>query len=543
MRGVSALLLALGLLGADRVAVALDNGAAQVPPMGVNTWNSLRCTDAVNARNIKRFADAMVAKGLARKGFDTLVIDDCWSLPVRHPDTRKLQADPAAFPGGMRPVADYVHGLNLTLGMYSDRGTKTCAGRPGSGGFETIDAEYFAKDVGIDLLKYDSCFATSDRDTAFAEYGRMRDALNHTGRRVTFQACGWNAWYAPEGAKLANTWRIGADADDWLHIYRGIRTNEALGSFAGPGHFNDPDMLVGSGKDTAVFITPEQSRTQFNVWAVMASPLIIGASLTDMTSWDLETYSNSKVIEVNQDPLGIQGRPVYSDCPGKPYVPLEQASPTTFPLNITPWTWSWALLRQCVLLSMGLLAVCLLIFMCIVKRCIGERANYSVLNGPEAGKGPTDISSSFYVNGGGARAISHSDSARVPAAWRCACKSCAVFMGMTSLAVFVTTLWLMVVLSWGVDPCTQVWAKPLRAVNASKRVALVFVNYDVAAKVVRCDAACLTSAGFEQGDLLYAEDLWGGDAPSKISKEEIECSLGASTEGGTSCMLVVTRRH
>ena len=115
-------------------------------------------------------------------------------------------------------------------------------------------------------------------------------------------------------------------------------------------------------------------------------------------------------------------------------------------------------------------------------------------------------------------------------------------MGMTSLAVFVTTLWLMVVLSWGVDPCTQVWAKPLRAVNASKRVALVFVNYDVAAKVVRCDAACLTSAGFEQGDLLYAEDLWGGDAPSKISKEEIERSLGASTEGGTSCMLVVTRR-
>eukprot|EP00947_MAST-08B_sp_MAST-8B-sp1_P004844 g4844.t1 len=311
---------------------ALDNGVGLVPVMGFNTWNSLRCTSRLNAANLKAFADSIVSTGLRDLGYTTLAVDDCWSTTSRDPLTGKLRADPVAFPGprGMGDVADYVRSKNLTVGMYGDRGSRTCAGRPGSGGHEAADAEYFAVDIGVSLLKYDSCYASSDRATAFAEYGAMRDALNATGRRINFQVCGWNSWYAPTGGALGNSWRIAADADDWVHIYRAIRTNENLGKYAGPGHFNDPDMLVGSGSGSspgsgsgsgsdaaaAVSITPQQSRTQFNMWAVMAAPLMIGASLTDLTAWDRETYSNADVIAVDQDPLGVQGWPVYSDCDG-----------------------------------------------------------------------------------------------------------------------------------------------------------------------------------------------------------------------------------
>ena len=557
---MKALLAWLTMVAMVTLGSSLDNGMGRVPPMGVNTWNSLRCTRAVNAENIKSYAESIVEKGLDSKGFRALIIDDCWSMPERDPATGKLRADPVAFPDGMRAVADYVHGLNLSLGMYSDRGTKTCAGRPGSGGHERIDAEYFANDVGIDVLKYDSCSATSDRNTAFAEYGRMRDALNATGRKVLYQVCGWNAWYAPKGEELGNTWRIAADADDWLHIYRGIRTNEALSKYAGPGHYNDPDMLVGSGRDTAVFVTPQQSRTQFNLWAIMASPLIIGASLTNMTEWDLETYSNERVISVNQDSLGIQGIPIYSDCPpvGKPYVPLEQSSPTTFPLNITPWTWAWSRLLEVTIVSVCVVLVCLLVLYFLwTRRAYGwscccpssndsKRLEFAVLK--DESKHPydtvgnhTDNLSPHLNSSRRVTSFRANDSEEVPCRHRTYI-CCLVVTFIFTVLMFILTVWLIVILSWGVDSCTQVWAKPLTSgVGGERRVAIAMVNYGLEEMKVRCNAECLNKAGFKSNEFnnLIIEDLWNPKNLYNMSGDTVVCTLDASEEGGTSCMLLL----
>ena len=254
----------------------------------------------------------MVSEGLAALGYTYLNVDDCWS--AGRDAAGRLVPDPKAFPQGMKPLVDYVHSKGLRFGIYADRGDATCAGYEGSLGHEAVDAQTWA-DWGVDYLKEDSCFASTDHATAFAQYDSMRRALNATGRPIFLSLCGWNAWYAPRGAGLGNSWRIAGDADDWPHIYAAARTNEALARWAGPGGFNDPDMLVGSNTAAAAHITPAQQRTQFSLWAVMAAPLLIGAPITSMTPHDLATYSNRRVIAVNQDRLGLQGEVVFSNCP------------------------------------------------------------------------------------------------------------------------------------------------------------------------------------------------------------------------------------
>lgn len=188
-------------------------------------------------------------------------------------------------------------------------GTMTCGFRPGSEDYEAIDAQTYA-DMGVDFLKQDSCFATVDHVEAVAQYAKMRDALQATGRKIFFSLCGWNRWYAPVGEATGHAWRISADVDDWVHVYRAVRTNEGLEGFAGPGRgWNDPDMLLGSGTSVAVRVEPHQSRAQFSLWCVMAAPLLIGADLNTLTEWDLATYSNKQMVQmVNQDPLGLQGK-------------------------------------------------------------------------------------------------------------------------------------------------------------------------------------------------------------------------------------------
>jgi len=282
--------------------LAIDNGLGRTPAMGYNTWNDFRCN--ISAQDIKDAAQAIIDQNLHTYGYQYVNMDDCWAAGRYENGT--VYPDPETFPNGVKDVADFVHSLGLKFGIYTDRGTETCQGRPGSYGYETIDADTYAS-WGVDYLKEDSCYATQDHSQAFAEYGKMRDGLNATGRHIYFSLCGWNSWYSPVGNTLGNSWRIAGDCNVWENVLVAMDTNAPLYPNAGPGGWNDPDMLLGSSTQAASYLTPIQSRTMFSQWAVMAAPLLIGSNILKLPAWDLETYTNPEVIAVNQDVLGKQG--------------------------------------------------------------------------------------------------------------------------------------------------------------------------------------------------------------------------------------------
>lgn len=216
--------------------------------------------------------------------------------------------DPTAFPDGMKPVVDYIHKRGLLFGIYTDRGNHTCVGRPGSQGYETLDANTYAS-WGVDYVKEDSCDATSDHNASFAQYGLMRDALNATGRHIYFDLCGWSSWYAPVGKTLGNAWRVGYDVNNWGGVLNNaLAVDKNLAQYAGPGGWNDIDALIGTNPETAVHLTQAQSRTQFNLWALLSAQLIIGGSILKLNDYDLATYSNRQLIAINQDPAGSQAK-------------------------------------------------------------------------------------------------------------------------------------------------------------------------------------------------------------------------------------------
>jgi alpha-galactosidase len=278
-------------------------GLALTPPMGFNDWNAFGCD--VSETLIKETADVIVSSGLKDAGYEFVNIDDCWSLRERGADGR-LVPDPAKFPSGIQGVADYVHDLGLKLGIYGDAGTQTCAGYPGSLGHETIDAATWAE-WGVDYLKYDNCNNQSDgsRDDYVRRYTAMRDALRDTGRPIVYSICEWGTsqpWlWAPEVGQL---WRTTGDiADTWSSIRSIIASNSKLAQYAGPGHWNDPDMLeIGNGG-----MTTTEYRTHMSMWAMMAAPLIIGTDLREASAETLDILSNPELIAINQDALGKQG--------------------------------------------------------------------------------------------------------------------------------------------------------------------------------------------------------------------------------------------
>ena len=284
--------------------------AALTPPMGWNSWNRFGC--AVSAALVEQSADRLVSLGLASLGYRYVVIDDCWMSPHRDARTGRLVPDPVKFPDGMTAVADYVHARGLRLGIYEDAGTITCAGFPGSLGHERLDARTFAG-WGVDYLKYDNCNHGSSVTTAqyIARYAAMRDALDAAGRPILFAVCEWGVhhpWTWAPG--MAQTWRTTHDiTDSYASMLAIFRVNVGLSAFAGPGGWNDPDMLeIGNGG-----MTPTEERTEFTLWAAMAAPLVAGTDLRTISADDLAIYADSEVVAIDQDPLGRQAVPVAND--------------------------------------------------------------------------------------------------------------------------------------------------------------------------------------------------------------------------------------
>lgn len=286
-----------------------DNGLALTPPMGFNNWNSTHCRAEFNESMVKGIADIFVEKGLKDAGYQFVNLDDCWAKPQRNADG-KLEADPVRFPNGIKAVADYIHSKGLKLGIYTSAGTKTCdsVGLPGALGHEYSDAQQFA-DWGVDYLKYDNC--NNEGVDAKERYTTMRDALAATGRPIVYSICEWGENKPWEwAAELGNLWRTTGDINDsWSSMLSIMKQNLPLAAAAGPGHWNDPDMLeVGNGG-----MTDTEYRTHFSMWSVMAAPLLIGSDLRKATPQTYEILANHEVIAVDQDPLGKQGVVLSSD--------------------------------------------------------------------------------------------------------------------------------------------------------------------------------------------------------------------------------------
>jgi alpha-galactosidase len=307
MRGFLRLLLAVLLLPWWAPVAAAHESApmtlAETPPMGFNNWNAFGCD--VSATLIQETADVIVSAGLRDLGYQYVNIDDCWSLRERGADGR-LVPDPAKFPDGIAGVADYVHAKGLKLGIYGDAGTRTCAGYPGSLGHEELDARTWA-DWGVDYLKYDNCNNQSDGSQAdyIRRYTAMRDALNKTGRAIVYAICEWGTsqpWLWGNG--VGQLWRTTGDVnDEWPSLRSIIQKNAPLAPYAGPGHWNDPDMLeIGNGG-----MTDTEYRTHMSMWAMMAAPLLIGTDLRTASPATMAILGNREIIAVDQDRLGIQG--------------------------------------------------------------------------------------------------------------------------------------------------------------------------------------------------------------------------------------------
>lgn len=311
-------LAALVLWGVLR-AGALDNGLAMTPTMGWLHWERFMCN--VNCREepdaciseelFMKMADVMVSDGWKDAGYEYLCIDDCWMAPKRDSNGR-LQADPVRFPGGIPRLADYVHSKGLKLGIYADVGNKTCAGYPGSFGFYDIDAQTFAN-WGVDLLKFDGCYCDSV-DHLIDGYKYMSLALNKTGRSIVY-SCEWPLYEWPfrkpdykEIRQYCNHWRNFADVyDSWQSIKSILdwtsSNQEEIIDVAGPGAWNDPDMLVIGNFG----LSWDQQITQMALWAIMAAPLLMSNDLRNISPQARALLQNRDVIAINQDPLGKQG--------------------------------------------------------------------------------------------------------------------------------------------------------------------------------------------------------------------------------------------
>ena len=282
--------------------------------MGWNSWATYELK--IDESLIRATADAMVSSGMNGAGYEYIIVDAGWKAQNRDAEGR-LRADPNKFPSGIKALADYVHSKGLKFGLYTDAGTEDCvSGAPGSKGFEDKDASSFA-DWGVDYVKEDWC--NTGGMSAQDAYTKMSRAMQVTGRPMVFSMCEWGdnkpwTWAAP----VANLWRTTGDSKDcwdcgretmnkpggyprgWVLI---LDAQNSLASFAGPGHWNDPDMLQVGQRG----LTLEESRAHFSLWAILAAPLIVTNDLRSMTPEIHKILLNREVIAVDQDSGGIEG--------------------------------------------------------------------------------------------------------------------------------------------------------------------------------------------------------------------------------------------
>jgi len=315
-------LFLVALASLSPIATRAQTAVASTPPMGWNSWNYFARN--VDDKGIRAAADQIVATGMKDAGYVYVNIDDTWE---GQRDASGVIHSNEKFPD-MKALADYVHSKGLKIGIYSGPGTKTCAGYPATLGHEEQDAKTYAE-WGIDYLKYDLCSFREDvmnkeapNDKAaqmklmVAAYEKMgkalKDATQQTGRPIVFSLCqyGWDAVWEWAPALGGNLWRTTGDISPrWDRIYDLASQQAGLESYAGPGHWNDPDMLeVGNGK-----LSLAENRTHFSWWAILAAPLLAGNDLPNMKPEVKAILTNKDVIAIDQDSLGKQGKRAYSE--------------------------------------------------------------------------------------------------------------------------------------------------------------------------------------------------------------------------------------
>ena len=285
-------------------ASASENGLARTPPMGWNSWNKFHYD--INETIIKKVADSFVSKGLKDAGYSYIIIDDAWS--AGRDKNGILLADKIKFPSGIKALADYIHSKGLKFGIYTDCGDKTCGGYEGSLNHEQTDAKTFAE-WGVDYVKEDWC-NTSGLD-AQMQYKKMSEALVATGRPILLSLCEWglsSPWLW--ATNVGNMWRSTADIADCWDCTAGnllgwtviLEQNVNLSPYAGPGHWNDPDMLeVGNSG-----LTLTESRSHFSMWCMLAAPLIAGNDISNMNDSIKNILTAPELIAIDQDSLGVQ---------------------------------------------------------------------------------------------------------------------------------------------------------------------------------------------------------------------------------------------
>ncbi|RZK02631.1 MAG: glycoside hydrolase family 27 protein [Flavobacterium sp.] len=316
MKKIICTLLALGLgLGAfaqgntHQLETGKFKGLANTPPMGWNSWNTFETH--IDEKLVKETADIMVASGMAAAGYNYIVLDDGWMTRERDKDGN-LVPDPQKFPSGMKALIEYVHSKGLKFGLYNCAGTKTCAGYPGTRGYEYQDARFYAS-LNIDFLKYDWCNTAGI--TAKEAYATMSNALKTAGKPIVFSLCEWGDNQPWEwGEPIGNLWRVSGDIypcfdcefkhpENWSSwgVMKIVEMRKDIRKYSGPDHWNDFDMLeVGNG------MTFAEDKSHFTMWSMLASPLIAGNDFRKMSKETLSILTNKEIIAVNQDKLGIQ---------------------------------------------------------------------------------------------------------------------------------------------------------------------------------------------------------------------------------------------